>query len=67
MRTNIEIDDRLLKKVMRSSGSRTKKAAVDTALRRYMQMEEQAKIRELWGTVEWEGNLEESRLSRFES
>jgi Arc/MetJ family transcription regulator len=67
MRTNIEIDDQLLKRVMRSSGSPTKKAAVDTALRRYMQMEEQAKIRELWGTVEWEGNLEESRLSRFES
>jgi len=67
MRTNIEIDDRLLKRVMRSSGSPTKKAAVDKALRRYMQMEEQAKIRELWGTVEWEGNLEESRLSRFES
>jgi len=67
MRTNIDIDDRLLKKVMRSSGSPTKKAAVDKALRRYMQMEEQAKILELWGTVEWEGNLEESRLSRFES
>jgi Arc/MetJ family transcription regulator len=67
MRTNIEIDDRLLKKVMRSSGSRTKKAAVDAALRRYMQLEEQAKVRELWGTVKWEGDLEQSRLSRFEA
>jgi Arc/MetJ family transcription regulator len=50
---------------MHSSKSRTKKAAVDAALRRYMQLEEQAKIRDLWGTVEWEGDLEQSRLSRF--
>lgn len=67
MRTNIEIDDSLLKKVMRSSGSRTKKAAVDAALRRYMELAEQTAVRDLWGAVKWEGNLEESRLSRFKS
>jgi Arc/MetJ family transcription regulator len=65
MRTNIDIDDTLLKKVMHSSKSRTKKAAVDAALRRYVQLEEQAKVLELWGKVEWEGDLEQSRLSRF--
>ena len=66
MRTNIDIDDSLLKKVMRSSKSRTKKAAVDTALRRYMQMQEQEKaLRELWGAAKWEGDLEQSRLGRF--
>ena len=29
MRTNIEIDDRLMKKAIRASGAKTKKAAVE--------------------------------------
>jgi Arc/MetJ family transcription regulator len=33
MRTNIEIDDRLMRAAMRSSGRRTKRATVDEALR----------------------------------
>lgn len=66
MRTNIDIDDRLLKKVMRSSQSRTKKEAVDVALRFFVKLEEQAKVRDLWGAVKWEGDLEQSRLGRFE-
>ena len=66
MRTNIEIDDKLLKKVMRSSGVRTKKAAVETAMRLYVQMQEQEKaLRALRGIGQWEGDLEQSRLSRF--
>ena len=65
MRTNIDIDDKLLKKVMRGSGARTKKAAVDVALRFYAQLKDQEKIRELRGKVVWEGDLEQSRLGRF--
>jgi Arc/MetJ family transcription regulator len=67
MRTNIEIDDRLMKKVMRGSGTRTKKAAVETAMRLYVQLQDQEKaLNQLWGAAQWEGNLEESRLGRFE-
>ena len=67
MRTNIEIDDRLMKKVMRGSGTRTKKAAVETAMRLYVQLKDQEKaLNQLWGAAQWEGNLEESRLVRFE-
>lgn len=66
MRTNIEIDDKLMKKVMRGSGARTKKAAVEAAMRLYVQIKAQEKIRQLRGKVQWEGNLEQSRLSRFE-
>jgi Arc/MetJ family transcription regulator len=51
MRTNIEIDDQLMKKVMRGSGARTKKAAVEAAMRLYVQLQDQAKIRELRGKV----------------
>jgi len=67
MRTNIDIDDRLMKKVMRGSGVRTKKAAVETAMRLYVQLQEQAKaLDQLWGAAQWEGNLEESRLGHVE-
>lgn len=66
MRTNIEIDDKLLKKVMRGSGARTKRAAVDAALRLYIQLQKQEQARDgLWGIAEWKGDLQQSRLSRF--
>jgi Arc/MetJ family transcription regulator len=61
MRTNIEIDDRLMRNAMRSSGSRTKRATVEAGLRLLVQVKKQAGIRRLRGKVRWEGNLEESR------
>lgn len=35
MRTNIDIDDELMAATMRASGKRTKKAAVEEAMRHY--------------------------------
>lgn len=64
MRTNIEIDDRLMRQAMRSSGARTKRATVEEALRLLIQTRGQASIRRLRGKVAWEGDLEASRLDR---
>jgi Arc/MetJ family transcription regulator len=64
MRTNIEIDDGLMRRAMRSSGSRTKRATVETALRLLIQTKSQAGIRKLRGKVDWQGDLDESRKSR---
>ena len=64
MRTNIEINDRLMKQAMRSSGARTKRAAVEAGLRLLVQIRAQAGIRRLRGKVRWEGDLEKSRLGR---
>ena len=64
MRTNIEIDDHLVQEAMRSTGARTKKAAVEAGLRLLVQTHGQAELRALRGKVRWEGNLEESRRSR---
>jgi Arc/MetJ family transcription regulator len=61
MRTNIEIDDHLMRKAMRASGRRTKRATVEAGLRLLVQLKEQAGIRRLRGKIRWEGNLEESR------
>jgi len=66
MRTNIDLDDELIAKAMKVSGTRTKKAAVDAALRLMVRIHGQTKIRRLRGKVQWEGDLHESRLSRFE-
>lgn len=64
MRTNIEIDDQLVQQAMRSSGTHTKRAAVEAGLRLLVQIHSQAGIRRLRGKVRWEGNLEESRVGR---
>jgi len=64
MRTNIEIDDGLIDQAMRSSGARTKKAAVEAGLRLLVETHSQTEIRKLRGKVKWEGNLSESRRGR---
>jgi Arc/MetJ family transcription regulator len=66
MRTNIDIDDKLMKKAIRASGEKTKKGAVVAALQLMVNLKDQEKVRDLWGIGEWEGDLEQSRLSRFE-
>lgn len=66
MRTNIDIDDKLMKKALRASGEKTKRAAVEAGLKLLVRMDEQAKaLRELRGIGQWEGDLEQSRLGRF--
>jgi len=64
VRTNIEIDDQLMREAMRSSGATTKKAAVEQALRLLVQTRSQASMRRLRGKVKWNGNLDESRRGR---
>jgi Arc/MetJ family transcription regulator len=65
MRTNIEIDDKLMSRALALSGKSTKKAVVEEALRLAVQLKRQVGIRELWGKVKWEGNLDEMRQGRF--
>ena len=65
MRTNIEIDDELMAEAMRLTGLSTKKAVVEAALRRMIQLERLKGILELRGTVPWQGNLDEMREGRF--
>jgi Arc/MetJ family transcription regulator len=64
MRTNIEIDDRLIDQAMRRSGAKAKKAAVEAGLRLLAETHSQGSIRRLRGKVQWEGNLNHSRLGR---
>jgi Arc/MetJ family transcription regulator len=61
MRTNIDIDDKLMEQAMKSSGASTKKAVVDAALRLLVRVHAQAGIRKLRGKVKWEGDLDAMR------
>jgi Arc/MetJ family transcription regulator len=62
MRTNIEIDDQLLSEAMRSTGAHTKKAAVEAGLRLLVKTHSQTALRRLRGKVQWDGDLNQSRL-----
>ena len=49
MRTNIVLDDRLVKEAMKLAGAKTMREAVDIALRRFVQSGRQKKLLELRG------------------
>jgi Arc/MetJ family transcription regulator len=65
MRTNIEIDDELIREALHVSGLKTKRAAVEAGLRALIRLNKRRKILDLAGKVQWEGNLDESREGRF--
>jgi Arc/MetJ family transcription regulator len=66
MRTNIDIDDQLMAKALKATGLKTKKAAVEEALRTVIRLRQQRTILDLPGKVRWVGNLDEMRQSRFQ-
>ena len=64
MRTNIVIDDKLMRETLRITGLKTKREAVDQGLRTLLRLNKQAKIRELRGKIGWEGDLTAMRTDR---
>ena len=64
MRTNIDIDDKVLREVQRLTGAKTKREAVDVALRDLVARYRRAGILKLRGKVHWEGDLARSREGR---
>jgi Arc/MetJ family transcription regulator len=65
MRTNIEIDDEVMKEALSRSGLRTKKAVVDEALKLFVRLQRQKDLLALAGKVKWEGDLDQMRQNRF--
>ena len=64
MRTNIEIDDEVLREVRRLTGVKTKREAVDLALRELVARYRRLDILKVRGKVRWEGDLNKSRAGR---
>lgn len=65
MRTNIVIDDDLMREALGITGFKTKREAVEEGLRALVRQRRVAGIRELRGTVEWEGDLEDMRTNKI--
>jgi Arc/MetJ family transcription regulator len=66
LRTNIEIDDKLMRAAQRATGLKTKRATVEEALKLLVRLRRQKEVDKLFGKLKWEGDLEESRRDRFE-
>lgn len=64
MRTNIDIDDDILREVQRLTGAKTKREAVDLALRELVARHRRLGLLRLRGKVRWEGDLDLSRSGR---
>ncbi len=65
MRTNIVIDDRLMKRAMRACGAKTKRETVKRSLELMVRLDEQERlIRSARGKLHWEGDLAAMRLDR---
>ena len=64
MRTNIVIDDRLMRDTLRATGLRTKREAVELGLRTLLRLKRQAEIRKFRGKLHWEGDLDAMRTNR---
>ncbi len=64
-RTNIDLDDKLVRRGLSITGFRTKKELVNFALEELLRMEEQKGLLELEGRFNWAGNLDEMRENRF--
>ena len=61
MRTNIVIDDKLMKETLRLTGLRTKREAVELGLRTIVRLRKQEAIRSFRGKLKWHGDLDAMR------
>jgi Arc/MetJ family transcription regulator len=61
MRTNIEVDDKLMREAMKIARTRTKRETVEEGLKLLVQIRKQERIRQFRGKLHWEGNLDEMR------
>ncbi|MFN3162868.1 MAG: type II toxin-antitoxin system VapB family antitoxin [Pseudohongiellaceae bacterium] len=61
MRTNIEIDDRLMNDALKATGLKTKKDVVELGLKTLVRLKKQESIRNFRGKLDWTGDLDDMR------
>jgi Arc/MetJ family transcription regulator len=64
VRTNIVIDEKLMKETLRLTGLKTKREAVELGLRTIVRLRKQAEIRRFRGKLPWQGDLDAMRTDR---
>ena len=63
-RTNVVLDNELVSKCQKATGIKTRRGLIDYALHELLRRENQKKLLELKGTVDWQGNLTAWRKGR---
>ena len=63
MRTNIVIDDDLMASALRLTGLKTKREAIELALRTLINLKKQERIKHFRGKLHWHGDLNDMRLT----
>ena len=64
MRTNIVIDDKLMKEALKATGVKTKREAVELGLKTLVDLRRQEQARQLRGKITWEGDLDAMRTDK---
>ncbi len=63
MRTNIEIDNKLMNDALKATGLKTKKDAVELGLKTLVRLKKQEGIKLFRGQLKWTGDLDDMRTS----
>lgn len=64
MRTNIVIDEKLMKEALRLTGAKTKREAVELGLRTLVRLRQQEELRKFRGKLDWQGDLDAMRTDK---
>ena len=64
MRTNIVIDDQLMQAALAATGLKTKREAVELALRTVVRLKQQSDIKRFRGKLDWKGDLAAMRTDK---
>lgn len=65
MRTNIDIDDKLINDTLKVTGLKTKREVVELGLETLLRLKRQERLaKKLRGKVQWQGDLEDMRLDK---
>ena len=63
-RTNVVLDDKLVEKCLQATGIKTRRGLIDYALQELLRRENQKKLLELKGRIDWQGDLVSWRKGR---
>jgi len=64
MRTNVVLDDELVRSALKLSGFKTKKKAIEEGLKLLVQLNRQKKVKSFRGKLKWAGNLNKMRTDK---
>lgn len=64
MRTNVVLDDDLIRTALKLSGFKTKRKAIEEGLRLLVQLNLQRNVRSFRGKLKWVGNLSRMRMDK---